>query len=158
MDSERRRSPAEARRFWELAVDLWSSSGLSVTDFCKREGLKESSFYGWQRRLRNSRCPSETVAEPAIARPSLVQSAAEPPTQKPPRRRKRLRLSQNAGSLVPVRLVDDGTPTPTGVASTLGPSSPIEIIFPRGTRIRVEHGCPDALLRRVLAALESLPC
>jgi len=41
MESERRRSPAEARRFWELAIDLWSSSGLSVADFCGREGLKD---------------------------------------------------------------------------------------------------------------------
>ena len=153
MDSERRRSPAEARRFWELAVDLWSSSGLSVADFCGREGLKESSFYGWQRRLRNGSSPSETVAEPAPLHPE-----AEPTAQKPPRRRKRLRLSQDAGSLVPVRLVDDMAPTAAGVRSTLRPSSPIEVILPRGTRIRVEHGCSHELLRRVLAALESLPC
>ena len=42
MDSERRRSPAEARRFWELAIDLWSNSGLSVREFCSREGLADN--------------------------------------------------------------------------------------------------------------------
>jgi transposase-like protein len=149
MDSERRRSPAEAKQFWELAVDLWSSSGLSVADFCVREGLKESSFYGWQRRLREGSSPSELAP---------VQSVAEPRAPKVRRRHKRLRLSQDAGSLVPVRLVDDVVPTVTGVATTPKPLSPIEVILPCGARIRVAHGCTDDLLRQVLAALENMPC
>ena len=74
------------------------------------------------------------------------------------RRRKRSRLSPDAGSLVPVRLVEDAEPVAASEASTSRPSPPVEIILPRGTRIRVEHGCASTLLQRVLAVLESRPC
>jgi transposase-like protein len=42
----------EAREFWETAVRIWSESGLSVREFCRREGLAEHSFYSWRRELR----------------------------------------------------------------------------------------------------------
>jgi hypothetical protein len=156
MDGERRRSPAEARRFWELAIDLRSSSGLSVAEFCIREGLKESSFYGWQQRLRNESNSSEAVA--TLAAESSPRPVAGPITKQPQRCRKHSRQSQDTGSLVPVRVVGDTASTAADLVSTPRPSSPIEILLPRGTRVRVEHGCDHELLRRVLAVLESLPC
>ena len=42
----------EAREFWEAAVRLWSESGLSVREFCRREGLAEHTFFSWRRELR----------------------------------------------------------------------------------------------------------
>ena len=41
----------EAREFWEAAIRLWSESGLSVREFCRREGLAEHSFFAWRRKL-----------------------------------------------------------------------------------------------------------
>jgi len=160
MDKERRRSPAEARRFWELAIDLWSNSGLSVADFCWGEGLKKSSFYGWQRRLRKERSPSDTVTAevPTSMEPEPAQAVRESTGRKLVRRRKHSRQFQGSGSLVPVCVVDDATPPTAGAVSTPRPSAPIEIVLPHGTRIHVEHGCDQELLHRVLAALENRPC
>ena len=42
----------EAREFWEAALRLWDESGLSVREFCSREGLSEHTFYSWRRELR----------------------------------------------------------------------------------------------------------
>lgn len=42
----------EAREFWEAAIRLWDESGLSVREFCDREGLSEHTFYAWRRTLR----------------------------------------------------------------------------------------------------------
>ena len=33
----------EAREYWKEAVRLWAESGLSVREFCGREGLAEHS-------------------------------------------------------------------------------------------------------------------
>jgi hypothetical protein len=158
MDGKRRRSPAEARRFWELAIDLWSSSGLSAADFCRREGLKESSFYAWQQRLRKESGPSETVATPVAVESAPAQPVAEPTVQRIVRRHRHSRQSQDVGSLVPVHVVGDTEPTATSAASTSRPLAPIEIILQCGTRICVEHGCDHELLHRVLAVLESPRC
>jgi len=38
-------------QFWQMAIDAWQSSGLSVRQFCKQEGLSEPSFYSWRKRL-----------------------------------------------------------------------------------------------------------
>jgi transposase-like protein len=158
MDSARRGSPAEARRLWELAIDLWSNSGLSVAAFCRREGLKESSFYAWQQRLRKEDRTSEAITTLATMESTSARPETEPIAQQSRRRRKRLCQSTGDGSLAPVRLVEDAEPIAANVANTSRPSPPIEILLPRGTLIRVEHGCDSALLQRVLAVLESPPC
>ena len=58
MDGSGKAKRGEAREFWEAAVRLWSESGLSVREFCRREGLTENVFYSWRRKLRTeSRMP-----------------------------------------------------------------------------------------------------
>ena len=37
--------------YWEMVVETWRGSGLSVRQFCEREGLSKASFYGWRRKL-----------------------------------------------------------------------------------------------------------
>ena len=49
----------EAREFWEAAIRLWSESGLSVREFCGREGLSEHTFYAWRRALRSDSAASK---------------------------------------------------------------------------------------------------
>jgi hypothetical protein len=37
---------------WREIVSRQEHSGLTVTEFCEREGLKAASLYGWRGRLR----------------------------------------------------------------------------------------------------------
>ena len=37
---------------WRELVQRQEQSGLSVTQFCEREGIKAASLYGWRSRLR----------------------------------------------------------------------------------------------------------
>ncbi len=48
------RDPAKERR-WRRVVRDWQASGLSVRQFCRRQGLSEPSFYAWRRELAVTR-------------------------------------------------------------------------------------------------------
>ena len=37
---------------WRELVDRQEQSGLTVAQFCEREGIKSASLYGWRSRLR----------------------------------------------------------------------------------------------------------
>jgi transposase-like protein len=34
-----------------MAIETWQDSGISVSRFCKDEGLSEGSFYNWRKKL-----------------------------------------------------------------------------------------------------------
>lgn len=38
--------------YWQDAVKRQSISGLSIREFCEREGVSEPSFYLWRKRVR----------------------------------------------------------------------------------------------------------
>ena len=40
---------AEKELFWRDAVRRYEHAGTAVKEFCRREGLAESSFYAWRR-------------------------------------------------------------------------------------------------------------
>ncbi len=46
-----KKSDSEQYQFWQMALETWRSSGLSVRNFCKQEGLSEPAFYAWRRKL-----------------------------------------------------------------------------------------------------------
>jgi putative transposase len=49
---------------WRELVDRQEQSGLTVAQFCEREGIKSASLYGWRSRLRET--PKDT-AVPEVA-------------------------------------------------------------------------------------------
>ena len=51
---------AGRREYWRELLDRQSGSGLSISEFCVREGVNASSFYQWRRKLQ-----SETSADAA---------------------------------------------------------------------------------------------
>ncbi len=69
MDKSKR---TETREFWEEAVRLWNESGLSVRDFCTREGLAEYTFYVRRREL----LPENTVYLTELKRHAVELQAA----------------------------------------------------------------------------------
>jgi transposase len=65
----KRRDPAR-ERFWRRTIRDQQQSGLSVRDFCGREGLKDGAFRWWRQELQRR------DEEPSIApRGEWVESA-----------------------------------------------------------------------------------
>jgi len=75
MSSKQTKSNTERRQFWQMAIETWKNSGMSVSQFCKAEGLSEGTFYGWRRRLsvRNAQ-----RKEPVDPKPSAFIEVAMP--------------------------------------------------------------------------------
>lgn len=54
----RRRLSVDA---WREALRRFDAAGVTVGEFCKREGVAESSFHRWRSRLRSSPSNASTV-------------------------------------------------------------------------------------------------
>ena len=59
MSSQQQSSKDDQQQFWQMAIETWQASGLSIRNFCKQEGLSEPSFYTWRRRLTKSDEPEQ---------------------------------------------------------------------------------------------------
>ena len=51
MSKKQKESKDDQRQFWQMAIETWQDSGISVSKFCKDEGLSEGSFYNWRKKL-----------------------------------------------------------------------------------------------------------
>ncbi|HEU19624.1 MAG TPA: hypothetical protein ENO00_09685 [Deltaproteobacteria bacterium] len=49
--SKAEKSNTDQHQFWQMVLETFKSSGLSVRQFCSQEGLSEPSFYAWRKRL-----------------------------------------------------------------------------------------------------------
>ena len=49
--SKAQKSDTDQRQFWQMAVETFKSSGLSIRQFCEKEGLSEASFYAWRKKM-----------------------------------------------------------------------------------------------------------
>jgi hypothetical protein len=45
----------ELRETWRNRIEAQGRSGLTVAEFCQREGVSTARFYGWKRKLRAKR-------------------------------------------------------------------------------------------------------
>ena len=64
------KSDTDQRQFWQMVLETFKSSGLSVRQFCQQEGLSEASFYAWRKKLIKTQLPvikkEEVKPEPFI--------------------------------------------------------------------------------------------
>jgi hypothetical protein len=51
MSKKQKESKEDQWQFWQMAIETWQASGMSVSKFCEAEGLSESSFYIWRKKL-----------------------------------------------------------------------------------------------------------
>jgi transposase-like protein len=58
-----------------MVIETWKNSDMSVSQFCKAEGLSEGTFYGWRRRLSVRNAQRKESADP---RPSAFIEIAMP--------------------------------------------------------------------------------
>jgi transposase-like protein len=48
MSTTKQRDPRK-EQFWRRMVRQWRDSGLSIAEFCRRQGLSAASFHAWRR-------------------------------------------------------------------------------------------------------------
>jgi transposase-like protein len=83
MSTEQAKSNKERRQFWQMVIETWQDSGMSVSKFCKAEGLSEGTFYNWRKRLsgrhsqRNKQADSSSSAFIEVAMPKGDHAALE---------------------------------------------------------------------------------
>jgi transposase len=124
----KRRDPAR-EKFWRRTVRDQQRSGLSVRDFCLRQGLKDWTFRWWRQELaRRDQASSVTTSGERI---------------------------EAAPAFLPVRVVD--LEVDLEVVSPR-PAPPIEILLPTGMIVRAPSGFDPHTLGHVLAVLEGRPC
>jgi len=49
--SKLKKGDSDQQQFWQMVMETFKSSALSVRQFCQQEGLSEASFYSWRKRL-----------------------------------------------------------------------------------------------------------
>ena len=157
MDGSGRSKRVETREFWEEAIRLWTEDGLSVREFCSREGLAEHAFYSWRRALLPESPASEVNQESPV-------TEDEAPTDGR-RRRRRRRVAGPTGTNVsaveflPVRVVgDEGSRAHAASPETSAETVLIEIVGALPWRVRILAGFDPAALAAVLTVLERRPC
>ena len=131
---------SERRRHWEALMDRWREGGQTVRAFCRAEGVRESAFFFWRRKLARG-------DRPATANGSGAKASPATPAVRAPKRL--LPQHSPAPSFLPVRVVE-----PSLTEAACG----VEIIFAHGRAVRVLPGFDRQTLADVLAVLEVRPC
>ena len=68
----RRSNPAKVEQ-WTACLARFQDSGLTVAEFCRKEGVSPASFYQWRRKL-----PNVTNGGGAVRRMDKLQGEKEP--------------------------------------------------------------------------------
>lgn len=75
--SKVKKADTDQRQFWQMVLETFNSSGLSVRQFCQQEGLSEPSFYSWRKRLSKSQKSGDNKEQPQ--RDSFIQVSMPTP-------------------------------------------------------------------------------
>jgi len=74
MSKKQKESKKDQRQFWQMAIETWQASGMSVSKFCEAEGLSESSFYIWRKKLAQAD-DAETGKQKKLNPPAFIEVA-----------------------------------------------------------------------------------
>ena len=148
-----RRGDPQRQSYWEGVVRRWREGGQAVRAFCRAEGVRESAFYFWRRKLarRGHRVDAEKGSPPEggsrtpVSRLSSRVSPHHSPTP----------------SFLPVHVVapsvSEAGRAPSRSDGRLAGGG-VEIVLEQGRTVRVPPGFDRQTLADVLAALEVRPC
>jgi transposase-like protein len=81
-----RKVNSELREVWRNRIEAQGRSGLTVAEFCEREGVSSGTFYGWRRKLRAKRSRRTGKALPrqkSGTRPYRQEGLSGTPSQVP---------------------------------------------------------------------------
>ena len=71
--SKEQKSEAEQQQFWQMVIETWKSSGLSIRRFCMKEGLTEASFYSWRKKLMSNDSAPEKQGTPKPSESEFIE-------------------------------------------------------------------------------------
>lgn len=133
------RGDPRRRGYWEELLRRWREGGQGVRAFCRAEGVRESAFYFWRRKLVPEERHSQQQA-PAVLNDLASAAATRRRVKRVPKREAPL------PSFLPVQLVESHA------------AAGVEIALERGRTLRVPVGFDRQTLADVLAVLEGRPC
>jgi len=93
------RKSERSQRRWQQRIEAQQSSGLSVSEFCQREGIGRAGFYYWKRRLKQIVTNGFVELKVDSAR-EIVAKVASPKAESAPVIE--LRLENGRALMVPV--------------------------------------------------------
>lgn len=64
MPKSRKETNDELSRFWRSHIDLWATSGLTQTEYCRRNEISRDRFTYWKRKFKRCNLPVEFVQLP----------------------------------------------------------------------------------------------
>ncbi len=135
---QRRRDPVK-ERFWRRVVRRRQRSGLTVREFCRDEGVAESSYHDWRRELAQ-RDREQTSGEDGSGVKGISPEGSATSSGG----------SKEVLAFVPVQVLpDDGESFPSRL---------IEVVLTSGETLRVPTRFDSRVLEGVLRVLEERGC
>ena len=134
--------------YWRSVFEQHAESGLSIRRFCQEDGISQSTFYAWRKKLSK-----ESLASSGQAGTSKRMSGGKSP-MKPSvgikavsrgSQRDDPQASNSTTSFVAVKFP---------AASELAESEPIEVVHPLGYVVRVGSGANLDCLARIFQILD----
>ena len=83
MSKKRAKLNNERWQFWQMVIETCHDSGMSVSKFCKAEGMSEGAFCYWRKKLSGAHSQRNASADPSpsafieIAMPKSNHAALE---------------------------------------------------------------------------------
>lgn len=61
MEKSRKDTSKDLAKFWQSHIDQWSTSGLTQTEYCRRNDLSRDRFTYWKMKFKRENLPVEFV-------------------------------------------------------------------------------------------------
>ncbi len=78
-----RKTDQKSRETWRKLLEQKQRSGLTVTEFCQREGLSPSAYYAWRRKLHGPQTRPTSHATPMGRKGAQTRRKEKTPKSRP---------------------------------------------------------------------------
>ncbi len=135
--------------YWRSVFEQHADSGLSIRRFCQENGISQSTFFAWRKKLSKEPSLASSDRTGTSKRSRGDKSPQKQPTgvkdASPSPRRDDPQAPNSGTSFVAVKLP---------VASELAEIEPIEVVHPLGYVVRVASGANLDCLARIFQILD----
>ena len=142
-------------QFWRNALRRRERRGTTVREFCRREGLKESTYHFWRRELIRRDALSPASHRALLVRPDRILGNRHASSGVPLTPSKAAATRRTSGMRSPRRTCCFA---PVTVSAIDGAGAVAEIVLRDARVVRVARGCDRETLGMVLSILQERPC